>query len=103
MKRRRKFELLVGGLKRLLADPGVDDRYGVLYGLAIDVVGFIDEICADPEKAAMLIDVARAAREARGTGRDCGEEQLMRALDYVVRTCCDAFDAAGFDSDKSTT
>ena len=97
-KKRRKFELLVADLKKVLADPSVDDRYGVLYGLAIDVVSFIDELCADPEKTAMLLDVLRAAREARGPGRDCGEEQLMRALDYVAHICCDAFDAAGFAS-----
>jgi len=97
VRKRRKFELLVGDLKRVLADPGVDDRYGVLFGLGLDVLRFVDELCRAPGKAALLIDVARAAREARGPGRDCGEEKLMQALDYVVHTCCDAFDAAGFD------
>ena len=53
MKRRRKFELLVGDLKKVLADPDVEERYGVLFGLTYDVFKFIDELCADPGKAAM--------------------------------------------------
>ncbi len=98
MKRRRKFELLVGDLKEVLADPDVEDRYGVLYGLTHDVFRFVDELCGDPAKAAMLIDMARAARQARGPGRDGAEEKLLQRLDYLVRCCCDAFDAVELNS-----
>lgn len=97
-KKRRKFELLAVDLKKVLADPCVDDRYGILFGLCLDVLPFVDELCADHEKADLLIDVARTARESRGPGRDCGEERLLRALVYVVQTCCDAFESAGFNA-----
>jgi hypothetical protein len=97
LKTRRKFETAIADLRRILAAPDMDDRDMVLHHATWNLCPFVDEVARDVQKARTLIDVARAAREASGPGRDGAEEELMKRLDHVVRNCGNAFDAAGLD------
>jgi hypothetical protein len=97
LKTRRKFELAIDDLRRVLAAPDMEDRCMVLHHATWSLYRFVDEVARDVLKARTLMDVTRAAREASGPGRDGAEEELMKRLDRVVRNCGNAFDAAGFD------
>jgi hypothetical protein len=97
LKRRRKFESAVAGLRGILAAPDMGDRDMVLSHATWNLSSFTDEVAGDVQKGRTLIDVTRAAREACGPGRDTAEEKLMDHLDRVVRNCGNAFDAADLD------
>jgi hypothetical protein len=97
LKTRRKFELAIADLRRILVAPDMDDRDMTLHHATWNLYPFMDEVARDVQKARTLIDVARAAREAIGPGRDTAEEELMKRLDHVIRNCGDAFDVAGLD------
>ncbi|MBN1675385.1 MAG: hypothetical protein JXR37_30370 [Kiritimatiellae bacterium] len=89
MKTRRKFELLMKDLRRVIEDAEIEDRRFAMFSLTMDLRPLITSISEDAEKASQLIEVARMARESRGPGRAAAEEQLMGHLDSVVRVCCD--------------
>jgi len=97
LKTRRTFEPAIADLRRILAAPEMGDRDIVLYHAALNLYVFMDEVALDVQKAQVLIDVARLARDSSGPGRDRAEAQLMDHLDHVVRNCGSAFDAAGLD------
>jgi hypothetical protein len=76
----------IADLRRILAAPDMEDRDMILHHATWNLYPFMDEVARDVQKARTLIDVARAAREASGPGRDGAEEERMNRLDHVVRT-----------------
>jgi hypothetical protein len=94
MKRRRKFELLIADIHKVLADPARKDRYRDLFRATWDLVRFEDEIAGDIGKVRELIAIARDIREATGPGRSVAEEKIMEAMGAIARTCCGVLEDA---------
>ena len=96
MKRRRKFELLLRDLWRLLADATRAERYSELWLAVWNLTDFTEELTREPTKLGQLLEFAHALRASAGPGRQVAEERLMEYLIHVAGQCLDRLEAAGF-------
>ena len=90
MKRRRKFELFLADLWRLLRAAPTD---GIDRGLAIamwTISDFNEQLTHDPAKAGQLLEFARALRSSNAPGRQVAEERLMEQLVCLASLYCDS-------------
>jgi hypothetical protein len=92
---RRKFELLIADIRRHLAAPAGTDRYNNLWQTTWNLRRFDEEVVRSPEKARLLIELARVARATTGPGCAVAEEKILLFMEDVVRDCGDQFVEAG--------
>lgn len=89
MKRRRKFELLLADLWRLIGDPERAERDYALSSAVWNLMDFTEEMMRDPSKTRQLLEFGCALRSSNAVGRQVAEQRLMEHLDYLARQCCD--------------
>jgi hypothetical protein len=96
MPRRRKFELLMKDLWRLLRDPKRAERDFALSLAVWNLSDFTKELTRDVVKVRQLLEFARALRASDATGRQVAEERLMEGLAYLAGQCRDRLEDGGF-------
>lgn len=86
-KRYRKFERLIGDMRRLIENPeSVEERYD-LYHLTSQLAGFVDELTVDAEKVRELLEVAGLLRDSNAQGRLIAEKEILSFLAFLADMC----------------
>lgn len=95
MKRRRKFELWLGDLERLLEEPPQRPSDYRLADVLTGAWAFREELAEDPAKMRSLLRWGEALRAAPGTGRQVAERKFLDGLLPVAEVCLDRLQRAG--------
>ena len=87
MKQYRKFERLIGDMRRLIEAgvPEVEDLS--LTGCSFEIGGFRKELACDPVKVGMLLEVVVRLRESDVRERQGVEERILRFVTYLALLC----------------
>ena len=94
MRRRRKFELLLADLRRLLADT---TRGGRDFALSLAIRNLSEEqLVHDVAKTRQVLEFACLLRASDAQGRQVAEERLLGDLTFLAGRCCDLLEAAEF-------
>jgi hypothetical protein len=95
MKRRRKFELFIGDLRRFLSAPKLALGFSQLEIAIGNLRDFIEELSRDAGKTRQLHEFAAALRASDAPGRLVAEGHLLEHLAHVARRISDALEDAG--------
>lgn len=87
IKRYRKFETLLGAMRRLIEEPESAGNYYDLSALACQLSGFEEELAIEPAKVRLLLDLATVLRASDIRGRQMAEERILGFLGYLSGLC----------------
>lgn len=94
MPQRRKFELLLADLWRIIADPKRVKRDSALSLAVWNVRAFSLSLMRDPTKTRQVVEFAGALRSSDAPGRQVAEEELMRELASLAWKCSQTLEIA---------
>lgn len=95
MKRRRKFELGLGDLERLLREPSQGRSDYRLYHAVSGIWLFQEELAGDPGKTRSLLRWGETLRATPGVGHQVAEREFLDGLPQLAGACLERLDSAG--------
>jgi hypothetical protein len=84
---RRKFELLIGDMRRLIEKPVAGEAVHDLPACAYGLHQFAEKVAVDPAKVRMLLEIATLLRASDVKRRQVTEEKILSFLVYLAILC----------------
>lgn len=95
--RRRKFELLLADLWRLIRDPERAEKDFALSVATWNLMDFTGELARDAAKTRELLEFTCALRSSNAVGRQVAEERIMANLVYLAGRCSESLQVRGLE------